>query len=334
MSQHDYALANDTGANVRSDLNNALGAIATNNSGGSNPATTFAYQWFANTTKGQMLLRNAANSGYAAKFSLSDDMVQAKSGNYTVLETDLQRLFVCSGTFTFSLTAASTMGDGWWFALRNNGTGIITIDPNASETIDGATTQIVCPGEAATVWCDGSAWYSIGLDKGPVLIQSQTASSSGSIDFTTGFSFARYVCYFEDVVPATDTAELWVRTSTSAGSSWSSGASDYSHVRRSQNTTPGGGDGGAATDSKIVIATNLGNGTAENVNGKIEFGKFDGSLTKHLIWEASQVDAAPNFYGYKGWGRVATSSVVNGLRFIMSTGNISSGRFMLYGMRA
>ena len=40
MSQHDYIISNDTGANVRSDLNNALGAIATVNSGATEPTTT------------------------------------------------------------------------------------------------------------------------------------------------------------------------------------------------------------------------------------------------------------------------------------------------------
>ena len=43
MAQHDYNIANQTGANFRADLNNALNAIATNNSGDHEPSTTFAY---------------------------------------------------------------------------------------------------------------------------------------------------------------------------------------------------------------------------------------------------------------------------------------------------
>ena len=42
MSQHDMIIDNSTGANVRADINNALGAIATNNSGSSAPSTTYA----------------------------------------------------------------------------------------------------------------------------------------------------------------------------------------------------------------------------------------------------------------------------------------------------
>ena len=64
MSQHDMIIDNSTGANVRADINNALGAIATNNSGSSAPSTTYALQTFANTTSSMLQLRNAANNAF------------------------------------------------------------------------------------------------------------------------------------------------------------------------------------------------------------------------------------------------------------------------------
>lgn len=64
MAQHDYNIANGTGAAVRSDLNNALSAIVSNNSGSTEPATTFAFQWWADTNASQLKLRNAANDGW------------------------------------------------------------------------------------------------------------------------------------------------------------------------------------------------------------------------------------------------------------------------------
>ena len=64
MSQHDYVIANGTGAAVRSDLNNALAAIVSNNSGATEPATMYAYQWWADTTTGLLKLRNAANNAW------------------------------------------------------------------------------------------------------------------------------------------------------------------------------------------------------------------------------------------------------------------------------
>ena len=64
MAQHDYVIANGTGAAVRSDLNNALAAIVSQNSGATEPATMYAYQWWADTTTGLLKLRNGANNAW------------------------------------------------------------------------------------------------------------------------------------------------------------------------------------------------------------------------------------------------------------------------------
>ena len=65
MSQvSTYAIANDTGANVRSAINAVLGAIQTLNSGSSDPSANVAFQLSVNTTSNLFKLRNAANNGY------------------------------------------------------------------------------------------------------------------------------------------------------------------------------------------------------------------------------------------------------------------------------
>jgi hypothetical protein len=64
VAQHDYVIANGTGAAVRSDLNNALAAIVSQNSGATEPATMYAYQWWADTTTGLLKLRNGANNAW------------------------------------------------------------------------------------------------------------------------------------------------------------------------------------------------------------------------------------------------------------------------------
>lgn len=64
MAQHDYVIANQSGASFRSDLNNALSAVATNNSGSSEPSTIYAYQFWADTNTGLLKQRNAANSAW------------------------------------------------------------------------------------------------------------------------------------------------------------------------------------------------------------------------------------------------------------------------------
>jgi len=71
VAQHDYVIANGTGAAVRSDLNGALGAIATNNSGATEPTPAYAYQWWPDTTTGLLKIRNAANSAWVTVGTLA-----------------------------------------------------------------------------------------------------------------------------------------------------------------------------------------------------------------------------------------------------------------------
>lgn len=71
MATHDYVIANGTGAAVRSDLNDALAAIVSNNSGATAPATTYAYMWWPDTTTGLLKQRNAANSAWITIGTLS-----------------------------------------------------------------------------------------------------------------------------------------------------------------------------------------------------------------------------------------------------------------------
>ena len=70
MAQHDYVIDNSTGANVRADINSVLQAIASNNSGSSDPSTTYAFQLFADTTNNVMKIRNAANNAFIELFQL------------------------------------------------------------------------------------------------------------------------------------------------------------------------------------------------------------------------------------------------------------------------
>ena len=49
MSTHDYIVDNQNGANFRSDLNNALAAIVSNNSSATAPTTTYAFMLWADT---------------------------------------------------------------------------------------------------------------------------------------------------------------------------------------------------------------------------------------------------------------------------------------------
>ena len=61
----NYTVDNDTGANVRADINNIFAAIQSLNSGSSDPSgTQVAFQPSVNTTSNLLKLRNASNNGY------------------------------------------------------------------------------------------------------------------------------------------------------------------------------------------------------------------------------------------------------------------------------
>lgn len=67
----------------------------------------------------------------------------AKVGAYTVVAADDGYMVECNGTFTLSLDAAATLGNGFKVAVDNVGAGTITVNPNGSELIicNGAATQ-------------------------------------------------------------------------------------------------------------------------------------------------------------------------------------------------
>lgn len=88
----------------------------------------------------------------------------ARTANTILTAADNSTLVdITSGTFTQTFTAAATLGSGWFCYIRNAGTGDITLDPNASELIDGLTSYAMYPGECRLVQCNGTAFISVVL---------------------------------------------------------------------------------------------------------------------------------------------------------------------------
>jgi hypothetical protein len=143
MAQHDYNVANQSGAAFRQDLNNALSAIVSINSGAAEPSTTFAYQLWADTTAGLLKIRNSANNAWISLRELDGTLLleggtaaapglyfsgDVNTGIYSpgadqlgIATGGVQRLLVdASGNATFSadMRAASFNG-GPLAGLRN-----------------------------------------------------------------------------------------------------------------------------------------------------------------------------------------------------------------------
>lgn len=105
-------------------------------------------------TNGAGTITIAASGGGSSTYTLSN-----KTAAYTVIAGDLATVINCTtGTFSVSLTAAATLGSGFNCWVWNTGTGAITIDPNAAETIDGVATLILRAGEGTEIVCDGTNW--------------------------------------------------------------------------------------------------------------------------------------------------------------------------------
>lgn len=64
MSQHDFNIGNQLFPATRTDLNNALVALASNSSGASAPSTTYANQFWYETDTNKLKIRNEANSDW------------------------------------------------------------------------------------------------------------------------------------------------------------------------------------------------------------------------------------------------------------------------------
>lgn len=85
MSQHDFDIANDTSANVRADINNALQALASLSAAATPPTTTYAYQLWYDTDNHHIHIRNAANSAWYKLFRIDQtDGLQVFSGTGVV----------------------------------------------------------------------------------------------------------------------------------------------------------------------------------------------------------------------------------------------------------
>jgi len=108
MSQHDYSIANASGSAVRADLNNALGAIATSNSGATEPSTTYAYQVWADTTTNKLKIRNGANNAWFEVGTLDTanlglmlaSFFPNVNSNITASDEELNKLDGCNATTT------------------------------------------------------------------------------------------------------------------------------------------------------------------------------------------------------------------------------------------
>ena len=165
MSQNDYTIANQAFPAFRADLNSALQAIATNNSGTTAPSTMFANMWWYDSANNILYIRNEDNDAWI-KFAELDQTNDK---------------FILSGTLQLDDGSASapalTFNSDTNMGLYRGGTDIlkfvtagadaVTIDASQNVGIGvvpeawQSTRSALQVGDSTAVWGDGSknSWF-------------------------------------------------------------------------------------------------------------------------------------------------------------------------------
>lgn len=218
-----------------------------------------------------------------------------------------------------------------------------TLGLGSAATLDVGTTanQIVqLDGTAKLPAVDGSQLTNLpsggGGSGGLVYLATLTASGSATLDDTTHITstYDAYRFILEDVLPATDGVNLLMRFSTNAGSSWIS--TGYENA-----------DGGSITNGILlngpeIEGTNLNNvrvicndANYAGASGELLLTNPNSSKYKKAIGNFTYFTNATNMMAraFSGGVYSGATTAINGVRFMMSSGNITSGKIRIYGIQ-
>lgn len=293
-----------------------------------------------------------------------DPSTNAQTGTtYTIVTGDRGKLITTSNASAIAVTLpqanATTFESGWRCKLRNKGAGAATITPTTS-TINGQASIVLGTGQGVEIVSDGTNYdivHTTGdegtsaqiltsngagvlptfqdLASGWTRLTTQTASSDTSIDFTSSIdsTYVTYAVVASNIVIATDSQDLQFRASTDGGSSYLAGT-NYTYqldkVTAGTSTLTENSSGGA----QMSITKTQGNAATESCSFVLYL--FDpASTATHKGVRSQSFWLDPGSVAALGdmAGAVKTTSAVDAIRFISSSGNITSGRFTLYGIK-
>jgi hypothetical protein len=167
-------------------------------------------------------------------------------------------------------------------------------------------------------------------------LQTQTASSSATLDFTAFNSslYDDYELIVDNLVPASDNVTLVLRTSTDGGSTYDAGVSDYSWGSLYTGTTAAGGNDEADSGISLANANTFGTGTSEGASSRIQIINPAAAAFTRVLFHTGGRRAADNVtFTSAGFGMRLSAADVNAVRLLFSSGNIASGTARLYGRR-
>jgi len=176
---------------------------------------------------------------------------------------------------------------------------------------------------------------------GMTLISEQTASSSATIDFTSGIdsTYDSYVFKFINIHPATDNVNFTVNFSTDGGSNYNV-TKTSTYFQAYHNETNGVSALNSVSDRDLAqstsdqqIANGIGSDNDQQASGYLHlYNPSNTTFVKHFITRfniANEAQYSVDNY-VAGYGN--TTSAVNAIQFRMSSGNIDSGVIKLYGI--
>ncbi len=175
------------------------------------------------------------------------------------------------------------------------------------------------------------------------LLQTQTASSSSTISFTSNIdsTYDAYIFKFYNIHGATDQASFSFNGSIDSGSNYNTTkTTTFFRAFHTENDSTAnlsystGRDLAQSTDFQI-LGYNLNNDDDANHSGSLQlFNPSSTTFVKHFICSMSTIyrSGEPGAYNTYVAGYMNTTSAVDAVQFKMSSGNIDSGVIKLYGI--
>ncbi len=173
------------------------------------------------------------------------------------------------------------------------------------------------------------------------LIQTQIASGSGTIDFTSGIdsSYKQYVFKFIDLHPANNGGALEFQVSTNGGSSYgvslTSTAIEAYHAESDSDAVfnyATSQDKALSTDFQRLTA-GVGSDNDQSCSGTLMlFNPSNTTFTKHWISDLHEAFHADFATHSMFAGNFNTTSAIDAVQFKLSNGNMDVGQISLFGI--
>lgn len=176
-----------------------------------------------------------------------------------------------------------------------------------------------------------------GADAAWTLVSTVTVNSSSSVNFPTQFTadYKEYQLHLSGVVPVAHNISFYGRVTTDNGATYITTAGYRHGGLFTDNASSVSGDG---NQSEIQLPFNLVPGLHSSVANALSgvitiYNPADTAFTPRFHWDLTFFSAAGYLAGVHGDGRFNNSGGITGMQLFMSTGNISTGVFSLYGLR-